>query len=68
MVSSTVQEIEAAIATLSSGELQELYTWLEQTHPQPIDQRIAADLDAGLLDRAIVRALHDAEQGNTRPL
>lgn len=36
MVSSTVQEIEAAIATLSSAELQELYTWLEQTHPHPL--------------------------------
>ena len=34
---SKVQEIERAIATLTSVELEELYAWLKQHGPQPID-------------------------------
>jgi len=37
---STVQEIERAIQALKPGELEELYSWLDQYCPQPIDARI----------------------------
>ena len=68
MTAMTVQEIENAIAVLSAEEVQELYAWLEQKYPLGIDTRIAADLDAGLLDKAICRALDDAKNGHTQPL
>ena len=65
---STVQEIERAIGTLTSQQLEELYSWLDQHHPQPIDTRLAADLDAGLLDSAISRALEDDATGRAQRL
>lgn len=68
MISDTVLEIEHAIGKLSQEELQELYSWLEQNHPQPIDARIGSDLEAGRLDNAIFRALDDDNSGRTRPL
>jgi hypothetical protein len=36
--------------------MEELYEWLDQRHPQPVDAQLKADLDAG----------HNA--GNTLPL
>ena len=56
---STVQEIEYAIKALTPRELKELYSWLDQHGPQPIDARIQSDLAAGRLDKAIDRALDD---------
>ena len=53
----TVQEIEQAIEGLTPGELTELYSWLDQKSPHPIDARIESDLAAGQLDSAIQRAL-----------
>ena len=55
----TVQEIERAIQALTPRELEELYSWLDQHCPQPIDVRIQSDLAAGRLDKAINRALDD---------
>jgi len=66
--SNTVQEIERAIDKLSAGELQELYSWLEHHHPQPIDSRVESDLAAGRLDSAIFDALDDEKNGRVRPL
>jgi hypothetical protein len=65
---STVQEIERAIEALKSQELEELYSWLEQNCPQPIDARVQSDLDAGRLDKAIHRALDDDMNGRVQPL
>ncbi len=65
---SKVQEIERAIATLTSVELEELYAWLKQHGPQPIDAQLEADLAAGHIDDRIKRALIDHEAGETRPL
>ena len=65
---STVQEIERAIDTLTPQQLEELYVWLDQHHPQPIDARLAGDLPAGLLDKAIHRALNDEAAGQVQPL
>jgi hypothetical protein len=45
----TVQEIERAIQALTPRELEELYSWLDQHFPQPIDARIQSDLAAGRL-------------------
>jgi hypothetical protein len=65
---STLEEIEHAIATLSPGELERLYSWLNAYHPQPIDARIQADLAAGRLDHAIQQALEDERSGSVGPL
>jgi hypothetical protein len=56
MASSTVQEIERAIVTLTAQELEELYLWLDQ-YEHPFYARIQSDLAAGRLDNAIERAL-----------
>jgi hypothetical protein len=69
---STVEEIERAIQTLNPEQVEELYLWLDRRldeyRPQLIDLQIEADLDAGLLDERIQRAVADFEAGNTTPL
>jgi hypothetical protein len=65
---SKVKEIERAIGTLTPQEVEELYVWLEQHFPQPIDARLQADLVAGRLDTAIQRALDDEKNGRVRSL
>ena len=67
MAPSTVKEIEIAIQSLSRKEIEELYAWLEEHYPQPIDVRLEADLAAGRLDAAIDRALDDEQSGRTKP-
>jgi hypothetical protein len=64
----TVHEIERAIRTLTPSELEELYAWLDEHCPQPIDTQLKADLEAGRIDDRINRALADHKAGNTRPL
>jgi hypothetical protein len=65
---STLQEIERAIDALAPQQIEELYVWLDQRHPQPIDAQLKADLDAGRIDDRINRALADHKAGNTQPL
>jgi hypothetical protein len=65
---STVQEIARAIGALKPQELEELYSWLEQNCPQPIDTRVQSDLAAGRLDKALHRALDDENYGRVQPL
>jgi hypothetical protein len=64
----TVQEIERAIDTLTPQQLEELYLWLDQHYPQPIDARVQDDLAAGRFDKAIHRALDDEKSGRVQPL
>lgn len=64
----TVQEIERAIDALTPQQIEELYVWLDQRHPQPIDTQLKADLEAGRIDNRISRALDDHKAGNTQPL
>jgi hypothetical protein len=64
----TVQEIEHAIKALKPRELEELYSWLDENCPQPLDTRVQSDLTAGRLDQAIRRALDDERNGRVRPL
>lgn len=68
MAPSTIKDIERAIKTLSPGEIEELYVWLDQHYPQPIDSRLSSDIAAGGLDSAIERALDDEKNGRVRPL
>ncbi len=64
----TVKDIERAIEALSPQEISELYQWLDEHCPQPIDVRIQSDLGAGRLDDAIDRALDDEKSGRVRSL
>jgi hypothetical protein len=64
----TVQDIERAIGALTPQELEELYSWLDQYSPQPIDTRIQSDLAVGRLDKAIQRALADEKNDQVQPL
>ena len=64
----TVKDIERAITTLTPQEVQELYVWLDEHFPQPIDARVQSDLSAGRLDTAIQRALDDEENARLRSL
>ena len=64
----SIQDIERAIEALTPQELDQLYSWLDQRHPQPIDARLKSDLAAGRLDSAIRRALDDEKNGRVQPL
>jgi len=68
MAINTVQEIERAIDTLTPQGLRELYSWLDQHYPQPIDARVQSDLATGRLDEAIHRALEYEKNGRVQPL
>ncbi len=68
MAPSTVKDIELAIETLTAREVTELYAWLDEHCPQPIDARLSSDLSAGRLDTATDRALEDEKNGRIRPL
>jgi hypothetical protein len=68
MTLNTLQEIEHAIEALTPQQLDELYLWLDQHYPQPIDTRIQSDLEAGRLDKAIYRALDDEKKDQVQPL
>ena len=63
-----IKEIERAIGALTPREIEELYVWLEQHCPPPIDARVQADLAAGGLDTAIQRALDDEKDGRVQSL
>ena len=67
-MSPKVKEIERAIRGLTPREVEELYAWLDQYCPQPIDASLESDLAAGRLDSAIQGALDDEKNGRTRPL
>ena len=68
MPTSTVKEIERAIQGLSRQEIEELYSWLEEHYPDPMDANLKTDLAAGRLDAAIDQALDDEKNGRVRPL
>lgn len=64
----TLRDIERAIDGLSPQDRDELYLWLDQHHPQHIDEQLEADLLAGRIDDRINRALTDHKAGRTQPL
>lgn len=59
-----VQEIKTAIAKLSTEQLVELSTWLEEYQASVWEQQIEDDLEEGRLDRIIAEV--DAEYMATR--
>jgi hypothetical protein len=59
-------EIKRSIAALTPLQLTELYAWLDQYHPQPIDARVQTDLAATRLDNAIACALDDEKNGRVQ--
>ena len=64
----TLLEIERAIDALTPQQREQLYQWLDQHYPLPIDDQLKADLEAGHFDERIHRALADHRAGKTRPL
>jgi hypothetical protein len=67
MALNNVQDIERAIETLEPKEWEELCVWLDE-YQHPLDTRIEADVEAGRLDHAILRALSDERNGEVQPL
>lgn len=65
----TVKDIETAIDKLTPQEYDELRRWFDRhSESRPIDTQLKADLDAGLWDDRINRALADHKAGKTLPL
>jgi hypothetical protein len=64
----SIPEIERAIDALTPQQINELYRWLDQRHPLPIDAQLKTDLEAGRIDDRINRALADHKAGNTQLL
>jgi hypothetical protein len=65
---STLEEIERAMDALTPQQRRQLYLWLDQHYPLPIDDQLKADAEAGLFDERIDRALADHKAGNVQPL
>ena len=65
----TIQDIERAIGALSPHRnMADLYAWLEQHAPEPVEVRVQSDLAAGRLDKTIQQALDDEKNGQVKPL
>ena len=65
---STVQDIESAIQRLDEGALGRLSHWFEDYLAEKWEQRFAADVQAGKLDKLGQAADRAFEQGRCRPL
>jgi hypothetical protein len=60
---STVQEIEAAIVNLPSGDFFALVEWLRERHADTWDRQIEEDAQSGRLDSLYARlAVENREQ------
>jgi hypothetical protein len=64
----SVEELESAVARLSSEDLTRFSEWFEQYIADQWDRRIEADIAAGRLDRAAGQADEDFEAGRCTPL
>ena len=66
---STVEKIERAIDALTPQQRERLALWFEEHYPpQLIDAQLEADLNAGLIDARLARAVAHYEAGKTDPL
>ncbi|MEO7678937.1 MAG: hypothetical protein ABIV39_19460 [Verrucomicrobiota bacterium] len=63
---STVAEIEKAIQKLSPQEIKAVADWLEEFREEMWDQQIAADANAGKLDKLISKAKSDYRAGKAK--
>ena len=64
----SAQQIERAIAQLSTEELAELMSWLDDYHARVWDKRIEEDLEAGGLDALLSEVDEEYESGLSQPL
>jgi hypothetical protein len=64
----TVEEIEKAVAELSSDQLAQFRVWFEEFEAARFDERIERDAKAGRLGRLAEQALLDFRAGRTREL
>jgi len=60
---STVKEIESAITQLEPSEVHAVADWLQEYREELWDKQIAADAQAGKLDRLIQKAKADSRAG-----
>jgi hypothetical protein len=65
---STVQEIESAIQQLDERALGQLSQWFEDYLAENWEQRFAADVQAGKLDKLGEAADRAFDEGRCRPL
>ena len=63
-----VQDLEAAVSTLSPEELAAFQRWFEEFTADAWDRQIEADAKAGRFDAAGRRAQADYEAGRCTPL
>ena len=68
MSMSVVETIKVEIERLPRRERTRLASWLLQREEEEWDDQIAADFDAGKLNRMIRRARREARQGRLREL
>jgi hypothetical protein len=64
----SVTEIEAAITELTTKDLDELISWLEEYHAGIWDRQIEEDLEAGRLDAVLAEVDKEYEAGRAEPL
>ena len=63
-----LEKIEQEIAKLSPAEVAKLAEWFADFHAGLWDRQIAADAEAGRLDRLAEQALSDHRAGRSKPL
>ncbi len=64
----SVAEIESAITELTSKDLDELISWLENYHAKLWDKQLEEDLEAGRLDTVLAEVDREYEAGLAKPL
>ena len=64
----SVEELETAVAELSSDDLARFAEWFEEYQSEEWDRQIEADALAGRLDAAAREADEDFEAGRVTPL
>jgi hypothetical protein len=64
----TLQEIEQAVAQLSTEDFAAFCEWLTELDAERWDQQIETDVTAGRLDALAQRALQQLETGECREL
>ena len=64
----TIEEIEKAVAQLTSAELKKFREWFEAFDAERFDEKIEEDAKTGKLDRLADEALAEFRSGHAREL
>ena len=64
----SVQELQAAVSTLSFQELSAFHTWFDEFAADAWDRQIEEDMKSGKLDALYDGLQEEAERGELRPL